>query len=111
MIAYNDNFNASLLMKYQENTKQNRHLYELLLVESLKISNEKIKILTLQSYHWNIGTHYYKPFDHKIFNYDKFIYEAQHPEPNILVVGECVSRNQGWTEGALESVENIKIDI
>jgi monoamine oxidase len=33
--------------------------------------------------------------------------KAQHPEKGILVVGEAVSRNQGWTEGALESVEAV----
>jgi monoamine oxidase len=32
---------------------------------------------------------------------------AQHPDKNILVVGEMISRKQGWTEGALESVEKV----
>ena len=37
----------------------------------------------------------------------KFINKAQHPEKNIFVVGEVVSRQQGWIEGALSSVDNI----
>jgi len=40
---------------------------------------------------------------------NQFIKEAQNPAENILVVGEVVSRKQGWTEGALESVNNILI--
>jgi monoamine oxidase len=38
---------------------------------------------------------------------NSFIHEVQHPEPNILVVGEVVSSDQGWTEGALESVHSV----
>jgi monoamine oxidase len=38
---------------------------------------------------------------------EEFMDKAQHPEKGILVVGEAVSRNQGWTEGALESVKTV----
>jgi monoamine oxidase len=37
----------------------------------------------------------------------QFIHKAQIPLPNLLVVGEVVAENQGWTEGALESVEKV----
>jgi hypothetical protein len=37
----------------------------------------------------------------------EFIYKAQHPLPNVLVVGEVVAENQGWTEGALDSVVKV----
>ncbi len=40
-------------------------------------------------------------------NRNEFIFDAQHPEQNIYVVGEAYSNSQGWCEGALESVENI----
>jgi monoamine oxidase len=43
----------------------------------------------------------------KYKNRDEFIEEAQHPEDGILVVGEVVSHNQGWCEGALESVKAV----
>ena len=52
-----------------------------------------------------MGTHYYEPLS----SYKKredFIYQIQHPEPGLLVVGEVVSRHQGWSEGALESVKD-----
>jgi monoamine oxidase len=47
-----------------------------------------------------VGTHYYKPGIEK-YN------SLSNPEPNIYVVGEMVSKKQGWVEGALESVETI----
>lgn len=31
----------------------------------------------------------------------------QHPGPGVYVVGEAVSRHQGWVEGALESVDAV----
>ena len=33
--------------------------------------------------------------------------KAQHPMKNMLVVGEMVSNDQGWTEGALDSVKKV----
>lgn len=33
----------------------------------------------------------------------QFIKAAQHPYTGIMVIGEMVSQNQGWVEGALES--------
>jgi hypothetical protein len=33
--------------------------------------------------------------------------QAQHPMHNMLVVGEVVSNDQGWVEGALDSVEKV----
>jgi monoamine oxidase len=35
----------------------------------------------------------------------EFIDKAQHPANGILVIGEVVSDDQGWTEGALSSVK------
>lgn len=60
----------------------------------------------MKNYFWEIGTHFYEPFD-KISR-PTFIKKIQHPCKNIWVVGEAVSRNQGWVEGALESVESIQ---
>ena len=50
----------------------------------------------------------YKPLNKELYSSrDEFIDKAQHPEKGILVVGEAISRNQGWTEGALESVKAV----
>jgi hypothetical protein len=108
MISYSDNNNAIALKNNLENNETNRKLYQVLLEESLNIPKHSLHILAIKNYYWPIGTHYYKPLNNKIYkNREQFIYQAQHPENGILIVGEVVSKNQGWTEGALESVRNV----
>ena len=105
MIAYSDNDNAIILKDHLKNTPENRELFSELIEKSLGI-NEKIYIIAIKDYYWPIGTHYYEPlknFDSR----ENFVYAAQHPENGMLVVGEAVSRYQGWTEGALESVKSV----
>ena len=106
MIAYSDNKNAENLKKHISDTEDNRDMFALLVEKSLGIPVNSLKINALKDFYWPVGTHYYKPLDIKMYcDRDEFIYRAQHPEPNIIVVGEVVSSNQGWTEGALESVK------
>jgi hypothetical protein len=108
MIAYNDNNNTLALKKHLKNVKENRELYEMLLEKSLGIPNGSLHIIALKDYYWPIGTHYYKPLNKELYNSrEQFISKAQHPDKGILVVGEAVSRNQGWSEGALESVKAV----
>jgi len=107
MIAYNDNNNALTLKKYLKNTRENRELYEILLERSLGIPENSLHIIAIKDFYWPIGTHYYSPLDRVYSSREEFIDKAQHPEKGILVVGEAVSRNQGWTEGALESVNAV----
>jgi len=108
MIAYNDNDNAVQLKPYGENTEENRDYYCRLIERTLGIPIGRLRMIGIRSYYWGVGTHYYKPLNtdkHK--DRDDFLKEAQKPEENILVVGEVVSTNQGWVEGALESVANV----
>ena len=108
MIAYNDNNNTIALKNHLQNTKSNRELYEILLEKSLGIPKDSLHIIAIKDFYWPIGTHYYKPLNKEIYkNREQFIYKAQHPENGMLVVGEAVSRSQGWTLGALESVETV----
>ena len=107
MIAYSDNTNALLQKKYLENTIENRNLYCDLVEDSLGIPKGKLKILAIKDYYWPIGTHYYEPLRGPFKTRNEFVYKAQHPENGMLVVGEVVSRDQGWTEGALESVISV----
>jgi thioredoxin reductase len=104
MIAYSDNYNALLQKNYLKNTPENRDLYCELIEKSLGIPNGQLKITAIKDYYWPIGTHYYEPLKGPFKTRKEFIYKAQHPENGMLVVGEVVSRDQGWTEGALESV-------
>jgi hypothetical protein len=108
MIAYNDNNNTLLLKNYLKNTKENKNFYEMLLESSLGIPKNSLHIIALKDFYWPIGTHYYKPLNKSIYkNRKEFIYKAQHPEKGMIVVGEAVSRYQGWVEGALESVQKV----
>jgi hypothetical protein len=108
MIAYNDNNNTLALKDYLKNTEENRYFYERLIEKSLAIPNNSIHIIAIKDYYWPIGTHYYKPLNRQLYSSrEEFIYKAQHPEKGLIVVGEAVSRNQGWTEGALESVKAV----
>jgi hypothetical protein len=108
MIAYSDNANAVALKDKLKNTEENRDLYCRLLERSLGMPEKSLQLIALKDFYWPIGTHYYKPLNKKIYKTrDEFIDAAQHPEKGILVVGEVVSRNQGWTESALESVKAV----
>jgi len=107
MIAYSDNDNAVILKDHLENTEKNRALFCQLIEKSLGIQDGMLRLISIKDYYWPIGTHYYEPLKLNYDDRDDFVYEAQHPEKGILVVGEAVSRYQGWTEGALESVKAV----
>lgn len=108
MIAYSDNNNALSLKNNLENTEENRTLYCELLEKSVGIPSGSLHLLAIKDFYWPIGTHYYKPLNERLYeDRDEFINIAQHPEKGILVVGEVVSKNQGWTEGALQSVKSV----
>ena len=108
MIAYNDNNNTLALKNNLENTKENRDLYCDLIEKSLGIPPDSLDLIAIKDYYWPVGTHYYKPLDTSRYKgRTEFIDAAQHPEKGILVVGEVVSNNQGWTEGALDSVRAV----
>ncbi len=108
MIAYSDNANAIALKDHLKNTAENRALYCDLIEQSLGIPHGSLQLISIKDFYWPIGTHYYEPLRKSQFkNRDAFLKVAQHPEKNLFVVGEAVSRYQGWVEGALESVEAI----
>ena len=101
MCAYADNKNADKLY----NNFLNIEYLENLIKEALNI--DAIKIIKFVSYYREIGTHYYKPLSNIYKSRLDFINQAQHPKENIIVVGEVVAEDQGWTEGALSSVNKI----
>ena len=108
MISYSDNKNTLELKNNLENTKDNMNLCCELLETALGIPSNSLNLISIKAYYWQIGTHYYKPLDQSIYkDRSEFIKIAQHPEKGILVVGEVVSKNQGWVEGALQSVRKV----
>ena len=105
MIAYSDNASAIALKDHLENTLENRKYFEELLEQTLGTAEGSLIINALLDFYWDEGTHYYEPLKGPYKTRTAFINAAQHPDKNILVVGEVVSKHQGWVEGALESVE------
>ena len=111
MIVYNDNDNSLTLKSKTENVAETRAFYERLLEKTLRLPSGNLHLLGIRAFYWNIGTHYYKPLKAAYQSREEFIHKAQRPDDNIFVVGELISRNQGWTEGALESVEAVIKEI
>jgi hypothetical protein len=107
MISYSDNNSAILLNKYKENTEKNRDFFCFLIEKSLGIPLHSLKLITMRDYYWPIGTHYYEPLHGPFKDRSDFIDKAQHPDNGIIVVGEALSKNQGWSEGALDSVRKV----
>jgi thioredoxin reductase len=110
MIAYSDNHHARTLKAKGalENTRKNCEMYSKWAADALGIPpSTPIHIIAIKDYYWSIGTHYYTPLNKEFKTRTEFIRNAQHPEKGMVVVGEMVSRDQGWVEGALESVDAV----
>lgn len=107
MVAYCDNHNATFLSNISDNTAKNRKTVALLVEDALGMPRNSLVITALKGYYFENGTHYYSPLPQRFKTRDEFIAEAQRPMPNLYVVGEVVSKHQGWTEGALESVDAV----
>jgi len=56
-----------------------------------------------QVYYFRCGTHFFTPLDPYWEDRDAFLVDAMRPARGVYLCGEGLSRNQGWTEGALES--------
>jgi len=113
MISYCDNKNAVYYNSYLEDTSVNRGFWSNELQKALSLNTFKnkfkktLKLESIKAFYWPIGTHYYKPLNPVYKTRENFVNIAQHPNKNIFIVGEMISRKQGWTEGALESVEKV----
>jgi len=112
MIAYTDNQHAKFLKAKGalENTAEAREMYSKWIQNALGIpkNDTPLNITAIRDYYWNDGTHYYTPLNTREYkNRPEFIRNAQNPMKGMVVVGEMVSRHQGWVEGALESVDAV----
>lgn len=109
MIVYTDNQGAIELKKYIENTAENCKKWSRKIEKCFDLEEGAVEFIDIQSYFWSCGTHYYSPLKktEEINNRKDFIQRAQNPMSNLWVIGEMVSTNQGWVEGALESVHAV----
>jgi len=97
MLAYCDTKYADALHQYINDKKQVEKMIK-------KATTQDIVIDDIKGIYWNISIHCYKPLRKSFGSIDNFIKVLQHPEANILVVGEAVSHQHGWMESALNSV-------
>jgi len=93
MIAYADNKNAKIL--YHGKSFENF------------LPRPDVEILDYQKFYHKEGTHYYRPLPSFWKSRDLYVEYMQHPHGNVWIVGEMISMDQGWTEGALDSIERI----
>jgi thioredoxin reductase len=107
MICYSDNNAAEKMNIISEDDEQNRERFCRILEKSLGAPKDSLKLLEIKDFYWRVGTHYYCPLPDKYKTRREFIKAAQRPFPNMYVIGEMISTNQGWVEGALESVETL----
>lgn len=106
MVAYSDNASADALRPYLQDTERNRHFWARHVEAALGLEDGVLEIEACMGKYWNTGTHYLRPGFAGVSGAKAFFDSAQHPHPNVIVVGEVVSaKNRGWVEGALESVE------
>jgi len=98
MIAYSDNKYAD---KCNELTKKELEQYLDILFDG------EFKIRKMKKHYWEVGTHFFYPLEKTFSSRDNYIAKVQNKIPNHWVIGEAFSNNQGWCEGALESVASI----
>jgi len=115
MIAYSDNENALYLEKLVKDKERNKEKQKevceklcRIIEESLGIPKNTLEMIAYKPFFWNIGTHYYGVLDTKKYaNREQYLEVAQKPAKNICIVGEMISIDQGWTNGALDSVDKV----
>ena len=94
MAAYADGPAASQLHK-----DHSRETLQRLLTEALGFD---FKVTAHKMFYFQHGTHYFTP-QIKL----TLAGATATPDPNLHVVGEAVAAQQGWTEGAIQSVEYV----
>jgi hypothetical protein len=115
MIAYTDNAGAKHYTRNPEHLRNTpvAHRYWAREVErAFHLPAKTLEIDDLSIHDWPIGTHYFRPLDRSRYaSRGQLLRKVQNPRPGLFVVGEGISQNQGWTEGALESVDKVLPDI
>ena len=116
MIVYTDNRAADNLEHLKTNTPANRQILADGIKAALGIPNDtSLDINDILGYYWREGTHYYTPLNQRKFGTrDEFLKQLQHPigtHGGLFLAGEAFSRQQGWTEGAIESVDAVLGDM
>jgi len=107
LLSYSDNNNAKKTYQLLKEKKIEQEKKRKLFSFSQSSSQKQEKKEDTISFYWKHGTHFYRPLLQTWSNRQEFIIDAQMPYDGCFLVGEIISRNQGWTEGALESIHKI----
>lgn len=103
MLSYSDNRHADTVYHHADD----RDWLAATTERALDLPRGSIRVTGVKALYFPIGTHYNSPLPDRYPSRAAFRKEALHPTPRISVIGEAVSRHQGWVEGALESVEEV----
>ena len=106
MIGYNDNYDAEESFNDFQSLSE-PDLYHKISSELLRIFGIEVTIRKAKIAFWEDGTTYYKPLRTSFKDRKVWLKVAQHPSKNLYFIGEGFSRNQGWVQGSLESVDAI----
>jgi hypothetical protein len=102
MVGYADNQAAEALKAILDAPGSRTELAKLV-CQALNLPS--INILDVRAFYHKEGTHYYDE-QADLNNTAQYT-----PLPNVYVVGEAVSHNQGWTEGAVKTVNLVVNNI
>ena len=102
MTSYADNTDAIKLKKLLDMPKNKQIETVQKLLDKVDIISNDSMIDDILIYYWDEGTHYYKPFGNNGMN--KTLKMLRNPIKGIKVIGEMVSKRQGYVEGAIENV-------
>ncbi|AGE55811.1 amino oxidase [Acanthocystis turfacea Chlorella virus MN0810.1] len=103
MASYADSKNALFWMLVKTLNKDGRR----------KIINDELKRIGFDfgmpddvfSAEWKSGVHYFKPYP--VDKFEKLLDTLSKPRKNVFVIGEMLSKRQGYVEGALLSVDRV----
>jgi hypothetical protein len=101
MISYTDGDDTKFWKELEGNALQHQIQAE---VKALFPTKSIPNPIYLQKHYWGGGCTYWLPGD---YNVDEASKQAMNPSPNLFVVGESISKQQAWIEGALESAETL----
>lgn len=100
MTSYADNNKAKKLKKLLNYSKTKQIKYVQKLLNETNMIKENGTIDDILCYYWDEGVHYYKPFGN--LGMKRTIKMLRNPIKGIKVIGEIVSKRQGYVEGAIE---------
>ena len=108
MIAYADSGSAEKLRDVRRQDIRRLVRDSVLALEGAEKDKVPVEIIDMRSFYFAEGTHSFSPLPETYPSRDAFLDEIYQPAelPGVHLVNEAFSRNQGWVEGALESVEN-----